>query len=260
MPSATMRDTSLDQNTYWLRDGLYYGRSKFLGAATPIPEGQLAKIPADDRQILIDETNADPDFGVAVGRLMSSDPDWIHTLGASAKAAIQNEIDPSKGRKGGWPLLRARVRDLVRSAAAQAVQTARSLTPEQRFAEVKRLGASARQQSPAVHGLGALGQFDIIASLVGNMATLGANIYGATVTADAQKDIAKIQASEAMQTASAQMAIANANAAIANAQNAISPVANALSTLSTSTVAGVPVLAPVLALIGLGLYLTFGKK
>jgi hypothetical protein len=263
MPSTVMRDSTKDYRTYWLRDGLYYGVDRGLGAAPcSLPEDKLAKIPADDRQVLVEETDADPEFCRIVARMMATDPQWDHNISASAKAAAENEINPSKGKKGGWPRLRARVRDLISHVADQAVQAAARLTPEERFLTVKQLSSGQlRLKTPAMSGLGDLGQWDIIGSLVGNLVGVGAGIYGATVTADAQKDIAKLQANAAMQNAQAQIAIANANAAIANAQVQIAnPVSSAMSTLTTSSIAGIPVIIPVGIALALGLWLAMGKK
>ena len=262
MPSTVMRDSSKDYRTYWLRDGLYYAVDRGLGdAPCLLPQDKLAKIPADDRQILEEEAAADPAFCRVVLKMMSVDPQWDHNISASAKAAAENEINPSKGRKGGWPRLRARVRDLISSVASQAVQAASQLTPAERFLTVKQIAAGQlKTKPPAMSGLGDLGQWDIIGSLVGNLVTVGAGIYGATVTADAQKDIAKLQANAAMQNAQAQIALANANAAIANAQVQMSPVSSAISTLTTSSIARIPVIVPVGIALALGLWLAFGGK
>jgi hypothetical protein len=263
MPSTVMRDSSKDYRTYWIRNGLYYGVDRGLGdAGAALPQDKLSKIPADDRQILVEETDADPAFRALVIRLMATDPQWDHNIAASAKAAAENEINPSKGRKGGWPRLRARVRDLVQSVATQAAEAASKLTPQERFQTVKAMSTGKiKVKPPAMSGLGDLGQWDIIGSLVGNLVGVGAGIYGATVTADAQKDIAKLQATSAMQNAQAQIAISNANAAIAAAQaNILDPIGSTISTLATSTVAGVPVIIPIGAAIAIGLWLAFGRK
>ena len=257
---ATMRDTSRDYDTYWLRDGLAYSRTSTLGAITCVlPPEKLAQIPEDDRRILLEETAADPLFCGKVAELMATDPDWAHKVSASAKEAAAIELDPSRrdGPKKAWPLLRARVRDLANAIAQQARSLAAKLTPAERLAVVRQI-ATGRFRAPApLRGLGELGQWDIIGSLVGSLATAGANLYGAKVTADAQEDIAKLQASSAMQGAQAQMAIASANAAIAQAQ---AQVSSPIAALTSSTIAGVPVIVPVLGVIALGLWLAFGRK
>jgi len=263
MPSTVMRDSSKDYRTYWIRNGLYYGVDRGLGGAPrQLPPDKLSRIPVDDRTILVEETDADPGFCRFVVRMMAVDPQWDHNISASAKAAAENEINPSKGKKGGWPRLRARVRELLSHVAGQALQAAAQLTPEERFATVKQISSGKfRVKPPAMNGLGDLGQWDIIGSLVGNLVSVGAGIYGATVTANAQQDIAKLQANAAMQNAQAQIAIANANAAIASAQAQIaSPVSSVMSSLTTSSIAGIPIIVPVGIALGLGLWLAMGKK
>lgn len=257
---ATMRDTSRDYETYWLRNGLAYSRMSNLGAVPcTLPPEKLAEIPADDRRILLEETAADPAFCRKVAVLMETDPSWAHKVSASAKEAAAIELDPSRrdGPKKAWPLLRARVRDLVSSVAQQARILSSKLTPAERFSLVKQIASGQFRAQRAVHGLGDLGQWDIIGSLVGSLANVGGSVYGAMVTADAQKDIAKLQASAAMQGAQAQMAIANANAAIAQAQ---AQVSSPIASLTSATVAGIPVIVPVLGVVALGLWLAFGKK
>lgn len=265
MHAIAMRDSSLNQRTYWLRDGLYYSRASNLGdpAACELPADKLAQIPADDRQVLVEETSADPAFCRAVARVMATDPDWVHTIANSAKAAVNSELLPSKypGNRTSWPKLRARVRALATETARAARTLADQLTPAERFALVKRIASGEFRVQKGIHGLGNLGQWDIIGSLVGAVAGAGASIYGGYVTADAQRDIAKLQANTAMQTAQAQMAIANANAAIANAQVQVSsPISSAISSMTSATVAGIPVVIPVLGAVALGLWLAFGRK
>lgn len=263
MPSMVMRDSSKDYRTYWIRDGLYYGVDRGLGAMPcTLPKDKIAGIPEDDRTILLEETDADPDFCRQIAALMAKDPDWVHTISRSAKAAAENELNPAKGRKGGWPKLRARVRELLAHVASQAVAAARQLTPEQRFYVIKQLaGGKPALKKPSVSGLGDLGQWDIIGALVGNLVSAGAGVYGSVVTADAQKDLAKLQANSAMQNAQAQMAIANANAAIASAQAQISsPISSAVSALTSGTVAGIPVIIPISLAAAVALYFALGRK
>jgi hypothetical protein len=241
---SNVRDSSLDYRTYWLQGGQYYSR-RGLGstdAVCTLPADKLAQIPEADRKILIDEVNADPAFCAKVARAMATLPDWGHQIAASAKEAIANEMDPSKfrNRAGMWPKLRARAQALV-----EAVSTAMAQ------------GKVPVSATPRLSGLGDLGQWDIIASLVGSVVTAGANVYGATVTANAQQTIARQQAQAAMQAAQANIAMSNAatamqsaNAAMNPISSVLAPVSTALQTLATGSIAGIPLLAfPAVGLI-----------
>ncbi len=217
---AAMRDSSLDYRTYWLRNGQYYGREN-LGETAPacaIPLDKLSQIPAEDRQIVIDEANADPAFCEKLVRLMATNADWAHLVANSAKETIVNELDPSRfgHRAGMWRKLRERLRALLKDVPG-LVQ------------KLERYRAAGRQPG--------LGQWDIIGSLVGAIGGAAASIYGAKITTDTQKDLAKIQADAAIKAAQSQLATAQAQQALYAAQN---PVSHAFSTLTTGTVAGIP--------------------
>lgn len=263
-----MRDSSLDYRTGWIRNGLWYAkqRNKFLGAAggacAMAPE-LLQTIPEADRRILLEETEGDPSF---CGKVMAAakSPDFAHKISESAKRAIANELNPKlfPESKGSWPKLRARVRDLMETVPAAIDKAVAKLTLKEKLAIVRKIAAG---QVPAqgVAGLGELGQWDIIGSLVGAVSGAAASVYNAKVTAEAQEDIAKLQATAAMQGAQAQMAIASANAAIAQAQAqqaaTASPVSSAVASLTTSTVGGVPVLLIAIPVLGAIAYFAFKK-
>ena len=255
---APLRDSSLDYRTYWLQGGQYYSR-RGLGAseACVLPEDKLSSIPEDDRQVILEETAANPAFCAAVAKCMATQPDWAHRISASAKQALANEIDPTKypERKGTWPALRARARDLLNSAKDQAATAVSKMTFDQKVAVVKKIAAGTIIPK-AAPGLSGLGQWDIIGSLIGTAANIGAAVYSANVTASAQRDIAQMQTDQAIQSAQAQMAVANAQAAIAqaNAQMSSSPISSVaasitsgVSALTTGTVAGLPAWVPLAA-------------
>lgn len=218
-----MRDSSLDYRTYWLRNGEYYARRGLGDTATApacdIPLDKLAQIPAEDRQIVIDEANADPSFCAKLVRAMTTNADWAHLVAQSAKEAIVNELDPSRfgHRAGQWRMLRERLRGILKDVPGLVDKIAK-------------YRASGKQPG--------LGQWDIIGTLVSSIGGAAASIYGAQLQTDAQKDLARIQANAAMKAAQAQMAALQAQQAM-----------NPLSTLTSASVAGIPlmVILPVAA-------------
>lgn len=222
---AAMRDTTLSYRTYWLRNGRYYGRDN-LGDVAPacaLPLDKLSQIPPEDRQIVIEEANADPAFCEKLARLMATNADWAHLVAASAKEAIVNELDPSRfgHRAGMWRKLRERLRALLKDVPG-LVQ------------KIERYRAAGRTPG--------LGQWDIIGNLVGAIGGAAANIYGAKLTSDTQQALAKIQADAAIKAAQAQLATSQAQQALATAQNP-------LSQLTSASIAGIPLLLVVPAVV-----------
>ena len=259
---ATMRDTSADYRTYWIRDGMYYGKARNLGAAPcTLPEAQLAKLPEEDRKMLLDEVAGNPSFCERVAKCMATRSDWIKLVSDSAKEAVVNEFDSSKfkNRKGMWPKLRARAQELADSATRAIRGKVSSMNLDQKAEAIRSLSRGSMGTRSGLSGLGGLGFFDLLASVIG----AAGNVYSQDLIADTKVDIAKIQANSAMNTITAQQSIANAQAAIAAAQvqqAAIqSPVGAAISTITTSTVGGIPVLLIAIPLIG-GLIYLFMKK
>lgn len=248
---STMRDTSESYRTYWIRDGLYYGKARNLGeAACALPEDKLAMLPKEDRELLLDEVAGNPSFCAKVAKVMATRPDWERIVSSSAKEAVVNELDPSKfkERKGMWPKLRARARDMAEYTAKVIRSHVASMTLQQKVDALRAASAIKRGRLGFLSGLGDLGLFDFLASVIG----AAGNVYTADLIADTNKDIAKIQANAAINTVSAQQSIAQAQAAIAAAQAqqaAIqSPIGSAIATFTQSQVAGIPV--PVILVLG----------
>ncbi len=244
--TAAVRDSSLDYRTYWLQGGQYYSRRALGDAAScTLPADKLQQIPEADRKVLLEEVNADPAFCARVARCMATNPNWGHVIAASAKEAIANEMDPSKfpSRAGMWPKLRARARFLVDEVSKAMAQGKTPVT-------VRRMSG--------LSGLGSLGQWDIIASLVGTIGSAAVNIYGAGVTSRAQIDAQRDQANTAIAMAQAQMNAVNAANAMQAASNPLAPVAAAVQSIASATVAGIPVLA--LAIPAIGLIIYFATK
>ena len=258
---STMRDTSRDQNTYWIRDGNYYGRARNLGAPPcALPADKLAQIPEMDRALLLEEVSANPSFCAEIAKCMETRPDWAARIARSANEAVANEMNPAlfRNRIGMWPKLRARVQDLVESSARTIKNKVASMTLDEKTAALNAI-ASGRRGVGSLGNLGVAGMFDFLAAVI---ETAG-NVYTTDLIGDTKEDIAKIQANSAMQTISAQQSIANAQAAIAAAQTrqaAIqSPVGAAIATFTTSTVAGIPVVA-ILAAGGLAIWYVLKGK
>lgn len=248
MPSTLMRDSSADYRTYWLQDGQYYSKMKNLGDSAPcvLPADKVAQIPEADRKAILIETSADPVFCAKIARVMTSDPDWVHTIVNSAKRAIANEMNRNlfPESRGTWPKLREMARNLVDDVSA-AVRVGRA--------------PLAVKSVSGLGGLGNLGQWDIIAGLVGSIGGAAANVYGASVTARAQESIARTQANAAIQAAQANMAIVNAQTAMQNAQASMNPVSSAFSAITSANIAGIPIIALAIPAIGLIIYLATKK-
>jgi len=257
---GTMRDTSKDYRTYWIRNGEWYGKAGNLGAmeACRIPPGILKQIPEPDRQLIIEEANADSRFCRELVNIAGR-PGWEHEISRSAKCAILNEIDPSKCKDsaGKWGRLRAKFQNLVKDVPAQIERAVAAMPLAEKLAVVRRIAAG-QSLVPAVSGLGELGQWDIIGSLVGNVATAGANIYTAKITTDAQRDIAKLQATAAMRDAQTQMALQSAQASIGAAKTAQAGMFGPISSMASASIGGIPLMI-VIPVAGLLLYFVLKK-
>lgn len=254
---SAIRDSSLDYRTYWLQGGQYYERRPLegLGAACELPADKLRQIPEADRKVLLDEVNADASFCKKIARCMATEPNCIRLISTAMREAVVNEMDPSKftGRAGTWPKLRAKVRSII-DEAVPAIEKAVAAMPFRKKIEIVKSIASGGSAAPKLSGLGAAGVFDLIGGIFGGVG----DYFGSRVIEDAKRDIAATNANAAINLANAQITIANANAAIAAAQERMSnPISSTISTLTTSTVAGIPIIIPILGAVGLVLYFIF---
>lgn len=271
-----MRDTYTDARTGWIRNGNWYDRYPSGTGPSPlgaienkcsIPEGALAALAPDDRTIILEETAADAKFCAGVAGLISQGK--LAAVVSSAKAAIANELDPrvASGTAGRWPLLRARVRELLGSIPSAISAKVNRMTTGEKMAVVQAM----LRRSGGVSGLGeeplntkidtttTPTDWGITSALISSLANAAAGAYTTRVVTSAQKDITEMQSSAAMQTAQAQIALANAQAAISAAQRVQSPV-TALRTAMTASVGGVPVVAIAVPGIALILYMIFRKR
>jgi hypothetical protein len=174
----------------------------------------------NDRDIALieQESKANPAFGRRLAAMLRQ-PGGEREVSLSARKAIANQLNPRMypASKGEWAVLRRQTTAIAESMPAIIDKLVARMPLSEKMAAVR---AIAEGETPrlVMAGLADLGQFEIIGSLISSVAGAASGIYGARITADAQKDIAKIQANAAMQSASAQVAIANAQAAISQAQ------------------------------------------
>ncbi|MDD5305481.1 MAG: hypothetical protein PHS14_20465 [Elusimicrobia bacterium] len=174
----------------------------------------------NDRDIALveQESKANPAFGRKLSSILRQ-PGGERDLSIWARKVIANQLNPRMypETKGEWPVLRRQTTAIAESMPSIVEKLVERMPLSEKMAAVRAIADGDTPQL-VMAGLGDLGQFEIIGSLIGAAAGAASSIYGARVTASAQKDIAKIQANAAMQSASAQVAIANAQAAITQAQ------------------------------------------
>lgn len=255
--STDMRDTSKDFRTYWIRNGLWYGRMNSLGETDGL-EQVLAQIPEPDRQVVAEEAASNAAFRNELVRI-SKHPGWEHKVSESARCAILNELDPSKCRNQAWKWgrLRSRLRKLIDDSVSKINRNVSRMTFDEKMAVVRKLAAGERP-TPMVSGLGELGQWDIISGLVSSVAGATANIYTAKITTDAQRDVAKIQATTAMRDAQTAIAMQNAQSSINAAKAGMGNPLGPLAPLASASIGGVPVWI-VLAGTGAVIYFMFKR-
>lgn len=246
----------------------------------PLPITAVVQFGETDRRQIAEEMAANPRFGAWLAATLR-EPDGERQVALSAQKAIANEFNPAlyPASRGQWLTLRKRALELARDL------------PEIVGREIERLPFPAKMQmvraiaaghEPVLRlglsGMGDLGQFEIIGSLVSSIVGAASTVYSARVTASAQKDIAKIQATAAMKDLETQQTIANAQAAINQAkatqataeakkaeialtQSQVGPPGSLTEVLSRPVVAGIPVWAfPLAGLIGLVVYLMFKRR
>ncbi len=204
-----MRDSSTAYRTGYLRDGLVYDRLAGLGAAAAacqIPPGILNQLGKDERSIVTAEAANDPKFCRAVIAL-SQAPGWTRTVNDMIRRVILNETNPKSHLEtaGKWPMLRAKIRKVTKAAIAAVEERIAKMTPAQKALEARRIS-----KNRGLHGFGEAGVIpssvgttttssDPWASLIGSVVGAAGSIYSAKITADANQDIAKRNASLAQQ-------------------------------------------------------------
>jgi hypothetical protein len=233
----------------------------------------------DDRRLIATEAASDPSFAKKISSMLAK-PDGEKQVVMYARRAIINELNPSLYQEtvGQWPKLRSAVSKLMIELPKAITSNIDQLPMDKRAQAIEAL--SSMGSSPSSIGIGDLGQFDIIASLIGTLASATASVYSASIVSSTQKQIAADQLAANEQEIQAQEAAANAQTAVAKAQAAQAvqatlpapaagavqqviealptslqaPVANIVSMLSTDMGGGIP-----LWLVGVGVYL-FAKN
>ena len=223
-----------------------------------------------DRRQIADELERATPFAAKL-RTMLAMPDARERVTASALRAVEDEMRPGSypTEKGAWPVLRKRVGVLVKEVPKIVEREVARMPFEKKMQVVRAIAAGYEPSvSIGVQGFGELGQFDFISSIVTSIAGAASNVYSSKVTADAQKDIAKMQAASAMKSLETQMAIANAQQAINEAKVAVAQAevqkaaiaaggAAPSSILTQDIGAGIPLWTLPVAATGLGFVLYF---
>lgn len=196
-----------------------------LADATSDLIARIDPITPADRKLVEDEIKGSPEFSKKIKRIL--DRGGPHAVAESAKKAFLNELYQNEYPEtaGEWPILRQSTRKLL-VALPKAITEVVEATPlDEKLKIVEKIGQGKRLhftlQDFPVESIEGLGQFEVVASIVSAVAGAGSAIYGAKVTADAQKAIAKIQADTQMKQLSLSMTLAKAQQAVASAQTAI---------------------------------------
>ncbi|MGH8895483.1 MAG: hypothetical protein ACRDZ4_00325 [Egibacteraceae bacterium] len=239
------------------------------------PPEVMARASDLDRRLIADEVRESAAFGKRLATMLAR-PGGEQLVVLSAKKAVANEFNPRlfPESRGEWTALRRRALAVVR-AIPDIVEKEIDKLPFAR--KMQMVHAIARGEQPVLEarlpGMGDLGFLDIVLGLAGTLAGAASNIYSASITASAQKQIAAMQAKVAQQDIDAQMAIVQAQQAInaakvAQAQQAAVaagavPAAPGgfVQTLTADVGIGIPLWGLIAGVAGLGLvlYLKFRK-
>lgn len=243
--------------------------------AAPVEDQAMVFDSPDDRRLISAEAAADPAFARKLSAMLSG-PDGEKAVVMYARRAVLNELDPSlyPETRGQWPKLRSAVSKLIVELPRAITDAIDRMPLEERTRALEEL--SKVKSVGEVLGLGDLGQWEIIGSLVGAVAGAATSIYNTKLQTDTAKQIANMQLQANEQAIQAQIAQSNAQRAIANAQtaqalqqtlpppiataaqNVISalpsaiqaPVSSIVGALSTDIGGGIPIW-----MVGLGIYL-----
>ena len=217
----------------------------------------IAQFGQADRRQIAEEIKANPPFGAWI-KAMLRDPDGERLVALSAQKAVANEFNPRlyPETKGQWVTLRRRAVELARSLPDVIDRELERVPFAEKMRIVRAIAAGRRPSvEVSVAGLGDLGQFEIIGTIVSSIAGAASTVYTNRVTTSAQKDIAKIQATTAMKDLDTQIKLAEAQKAVAAAQAAQGGV------LTKDIGGGIPlwVLPVALGAIGVILYFVFKR-
>lgn len=219
----------------------------------------LSCMGSQERQLIAQELAASGSFEKHLAKLArSSNP--CEAIGNDALKAIANEFDPNEFPEtvGQWKVLRGTIRDVVGNLHSVLMDSVNGLTPSQRQALID----SIMSGDFSVIGLGAADApaaasgGDFLTTLIGTLGTSLTTIYGTKLQADAQQDIAKINAQTAQQNAAAVQAQAQLQQQALAAQQMMSG-----SVGMNTSVGGIPVWALAAGGVGvIGLILLMALK
>jgi hypothetical protein len=271
MPTTNTRDiypyidSSLDQEVAWTTFGgretgeqsmteSVWGATGFAGLAADPQAFHL--FPTIDQRQIIEELNANPSFAPKLTAMLHHH-DAARIVSASAKRAATNEMD---GRsfpesKGEWLTLRKRLNLLVQDIPRAIEKQVSSMSPAQQNAALRAIAQGGRidfqlgETEPAKPAGGG----DIWGGIIGGIAQAAGSIFGAKITADAQKKVASIAAQTQAQQAAGAQQIAQ--------QQALIDAARAKAAGGGGDIAGIPIWTIPLGLgvLGFILYMVFKK-
>ncbi|MDD5305482.1 MAG: hypothetical protein PHS14_20470 [Elusimicrobia bacterium] len=162
-----------------------------------IADNVVDRMPLQTRAHILAEGRHDETFWPYLTRI-ARQPDGAKTVDDEMKRAAINELDPSRYREmaGKWPLLRYKVR-YIKSQIAQNARPAFMGPGIAGLAEgIPGMVTSLDQPTTAASGSGT-DIWGTIGKVIAAAGTAAGSIYSSRITADAQKDIAKIQAQAA---------------------------------------------------------------
>lgn len=188
--------------------------------ACGIPKGILGQLGRDEQSIVAAEASNDPKLCRAILSI-SRASGWTRTVDDMIRRVILNEVNPRSHTEtsGKWPLLRARVRKLTSAATAAVEEQLAKLPPNQEIPEAIRIERA--RKGGSLLGLGELGDLGQYVELATAVVQAAGAVYGASVTAKANKKIAKMKQQAEMAQLNAQMAMINAQQAVTAQQTQV---------------------------------------
>ncbi|MGH8654706.1 MAG: hypothetical protein ACREYE_22210 [Gammaproteobacteria bacterium] len=220
---------------------------------------KLQSLDPKDRAIILKEIEENPAFGERIKAILLR-PDGLHELSTSARHAFANEIDPLlfPETKGTWLSLRRTVQNLLRAIPIAIRENVEATPLKEKLRIVEQIASGRKLQLQlAEYPVESLAQ-DFLGSIITAVSGAASSIYSSSVTASAQRAIAKMQSDAQLKQLDVNMTLAKAQAAITGAQAQIltgvsGGAPGTAGTGLSTTVAGVPLWG-----IGLGVVAAIG--